>query len=123
MRTTGCGDHDVSPALERAHLLPHRSATVDGDNVDAGAARILVNGFRDLHRQFARGDEDQPARAPALTGGQRTIAAASAVRSGGLSGAGRRLRQQIASGKEQRNGLALHWRWLLVTECRHRRHE
>ena len=57
-RAAGRRDHDVGAALERANLLEHRGATVEREDREPAAARVFVNGFGDLHGQFARRDED-----------------------------------------------------------------
>ena len=41
-RAAGRGDDDVGAALERADLLRHRCAAVQGDDAEAGAARVFV---------------------------------------------------------------------------------
>jgi hypothetical protein len=61
-RTTGGGHRDVGAACERANLLIHRRAPVERHDRQRGPLRVFVNGFGYLHRQLARGHEDQAAR-------------------------------------------------------------
>src|SRR5690348_2990406 len=70
----------------------------------------------DLHRELARGDEDEnrgsgrPGR-----GGEESLEERDRE-GGGLAGAGGRLTQEVAAGQEVGNRLALDRRRLLVTE-------
>ena len=94
-------------------------AAVHGHDPNADALGVLVNRLRDLHRQLAGRDEHQPAGRPlglgvageALQQGQRE--------GGGLSGARRRLGEQIPAGDQQRDGFALDRGRLLVSERGH----
>jgi hypothetical protein len=119
-RPAGRGDHDVDTAVERADLLAHRRAAVDGHHVDVGAAGVLVNGLGHLHRQLARGHEHEPTRAaPAVCGRFEKPVQHRQRERGGLAGAGLGLRQHVAAGEQERDGLALDGRRLLVAERGH----
>ena len=116
----GGGDHHVDPAPERPELLADRLAAVDRKDVGIHATTISVDGLRDLHRQLARGDQDErerPARArpPQAPAGGEPLQ--DREREGGrLAGPRGRLRQHIAPGEEGRDRLELDRRRLLVPQ-------
>jgi hypothetical protein len=60
-RAAGRGDDDVGAALERADLLTHWRAAEDRHDGQCAAFGVFVERFRDLHRQLARGHEDEAA--------------------------------------------------------------
>src|SRR5207249_4713538 len=55
------GDDDIGAAVERADLLLHRGAAVERDDRESRAAGVAMNRLRDLHRELARGNEDNGA--------------------------------------------------------------
>ena len=60
-------DDDFGTAPQRADLLIHRRAAVDRYDDQAGALRVLVERFGDLHRQLARRHQHERA-GPAAVG-------------------------------------------------------
>ena len=125
-RAPGRGDDDAGAVLERSDLLLHRRAAVDGGHADAEPLRVLVNRFGHLHRELARRHEHEAAdvatrrRVSAVLG--ETLQHRQRER-GGLAGARRRLREEIAFRDEQWNRFALNGRRLFVAQRGHRARE
>ena len=113
------GDDDGCAALERADLRMHRSAAVQRQHAEADAFRVFVDRLGHLHRQLARGHEDQPARMSrrGLAGGDDLQHRQSEC--GRLARAGLRLPEQVAAAEQQRDRFTLHGRRLFVTEGGH----
>jgi hypothetical protein len=88
---------DVDPGVERADLVDHRCATVDGGQpeVPRGGERSQLVGH--LVGEFARGDEDERVR-PALARGGGQLDDRQAKREG-LAGPGLRFAADIAAGE------------------------
>src|SRR5207248_8984797 len=57
------GDDDVDAALELGALVTVADATEDGDGAQVGEAGEIAKGGFDLRGEFARGLEDEDARA------------------------------------------------------------
>ena len=93
-----------------------RRAAVHGHDRDADALGVFVDGFRDLHRQLARGHEHEAARVPPAVGVLKERLQHRQREGGRLAGAGRRLGQQILSGQQQRNRFTLDGSGFLVSE-------
>ena len=114
------GDDDVDAALERPKLRLHRRAAVDRQRDDAQRLAVLVHRLGHLHRQLARGHENQRAvRSRGSAFGSDEMQQRQRER-GGLSRAGRRLAEQVAPREQRRNRLALDGRGLFVPERRGR---
>ena len=116
-------DDDVGAALERPDLLHHRRAAVNGDDDDAGAARIFVGRFADLHGELTGWHEHKASRAPAeaLLAGAGICLFGEPMdhrqrERGGLTGAGRGLGEEVGTGEDQRDRRALDGRRLLIAE-------
>ena len=78
----GVATTTLRAALERAHLLEHRGAAVEGKHGQLAAPRVLVHRFGDLHRQLARRDEHEPRvrRRPRRRGSRDGAASAARTR-------------------------------------------
>ena len=114
------GDDDAGAAFERADLLRDRRAAVDRQHGDAEAPGVLVDRFRHLHRQLTRRHEHEPAGLLSPIGLAAEPLEHRQREGGGLAGAGGRLPEQILAGDQERDGLALDRRRLLVPERRDR---
>ena len=115
-RPAGRRHHDVGPALERADLLVHRRAAVEGHDAQAEPPRVLVDRLGHLHRQLARGDEDEGVRAAPGHALFRDPLQHRQRERRGLAGARRGLPEHVLPAEQDRNGLALDGRRLLVAE-------
>ncbi len=108
--STGCADDDVDRVAQGSELAIDRLPAIDRQNGRSARSAELMKGLRHLNRKLAGWGQHQRlriarfARQP-LQEWQR--------KSRGLSGAGLRLRDQIAAIKQQRYCLALHRRRLL----------
>ncbi|TPW10671.1 MAG: hypothetical protein FD127_3632 [Acidimicrobiaceae bacterium] len=111
---SGCGHHHVNAAVESLELSPDRLPAVDGQHPGAHVAAVLVHRLRHLHRELAGGHEDERDRSDSGIGVD--LLEHGQCEGGCLAGAGRGLAEQIATGEEQRDGLALDRRRLLVSE-------
>ena len=115
-RASGSRDDDVDAALEGAELLLHRLAAVDRQHARSHRSAIPVDRFGDLHRQLARGDEDQTTNR-ALVVCRRSDALHHREREGRrFAGACRGLPEHVAAREERRDGLALNIGRLLVAK-------
>ena len=121
-------DDDVDPALKGSQLKADRLAAVHGQHADRHFLAVAVDRLGDLHRELARGNEDQ--------GGNLAVASVRVVfsrvdepvehgqgKGRGLARAGGSLREDVLAGEEEGNGLALDGRRLLVAQLNERRHE
>ena len=112
-------DDDVDAALQRAQLLYDRLAAVDGQHAYVERTPVLVHGFRDLHREFARRDDDEAANAAFPIARALSDAVQERQREcGGLARSRRRLAEHVAAGEQRRNRLALNRRGFFVAESR-----
>ena len=116
-RAPRCGDNDVHTALQCPELRLHRCAAIDGQRNDSQRLPILVHRFGHLHRELTRRHEDQRAQPFARLRVRCDEMQEGECEGRSLSGAGRRLPQQVAALEERRNRLPLHRRGLLVTKC------
>ena len=106
-------DDDVDARAQASELAVVGLPAVDGEDGDVAGAAEVVDRLRHLHRQFARGGEDErlhlaPRGVDALHEGERE--------GGGLAGAGLRLREHIVPGEQQGDGLRLDGRGFLEAE-------
>ena len=113
--STRRADDDVDAPFERLQLAEDRLAAVHGDDLDTELAAVLEDRLGHLHRQLARRHEDEGG------GGRTTAPDRQRVQQregegGGLSGAGRRLPDEIATFDEVGDGFPLHRRRLFVAE-------
>ena len=86
-RRRGRGRGSAAPSARRRRAAPR----------EVRAARVLVDGFGDLHGQLARRHQDEPPRAPAARGCAMTAVDHRQRKGRGLAGAGAGLRQQVAA--------------------------
>ena len=113
-RPSGRGDNDVDAAIELLKLPVDRLAAVDRHDLDTQPPSVLEDRLADLHGKLTRRHEDQGDRFGWKTGvdefeyGQRERC--------GLAGTRRRLTEQVASGDQERDCLALYRGRLLVPE-------
>ena len=105
----GRGHHHVHVGLERALLLIHRHAAVDGDARDRGVVGEALHLVLDLHRQLARGRQHQRARAQrhGRRLGEEALEDRHQERRR-LAGAGFGAGDHVAAGQRQRDHAALH---------------
>jgi hypothetical protein len=115
-RATGRGDDDVDPALEHAQLILHRRAAIDRQHAHAERLAVLVHRLGDLHRELARGDEDERRRTLARIGVRRHQMQQRKRERRGLARARRGLAEHVATGEQRRDRFALHRRRFLVAE-------
>ena len=115
-RATRRRDHDIDPAAEAAQLLPDRLAAVDGHDPGAERLAIDVEGLGDLHGELAGRDDDEGAGAVGSGRADRDALEDRQREGRGLAGAGRRLGEDVAAAEQQRDGLALDRRRLLVAQ-------
>ena len=129
----GC-NHDVHATRQTGELRGDGLAAVHGDHAAADLAAVLVDGLGHLHRELARGREDQGGGpAAAAIAGHAAVAnvGASLTRlvhvdgerlenrqgeCGCLAGAGWGFGKKVAAGKQRRDGRGLHRGGLLVAE-------
>ena len=109
-------DDDVDPAAQAAQLLADRLAAVDRHDPDAERLAVGVERLGDLHRKLPRRDEDERRRAarPRLPDGDPAEDREGERRR--LAGPRRGLGEDVATGRQERDGLALDRRRFLVAE-------
>src|SRR5664280_1937144 len=113
----------VHAALQGPELRLHRRAPVNGEDADADLPAVPVNGLGELHRELAGRYEDED-RGRDSSFGLRSDAVEDRERErGGLPGARRRLRENVAPFEERRDRRALDGRGLLVAQGGERAHE
>ena len=117
-------DHDLRAAAQRADLVVHRRAAVDGHDVQVRSLRVLVQGLGDLHRQLARGHEHEGAGLAAIGPGvtRQPIEQRQRERRR-LAGAGCGQAEHVAAREQDGDGLALNRRGFFVAERGDRGHE
>ena len=123
-RAAGRGHDHLDAALQGADLLVHRRAAVDGHHGEPGVLGVLVDGLGHLHRQLARGHEDQGARCARLRGGrfEQTMEQRQCER-GRLAGAGAGLADDVPALEQHRNGGALNGGGFFVSQGQHGLHD
>ena len=109
-------DDDVDALLEGPQLAADRLAAVDRQHPRPEPAAVAVDRLGHLHRQLARGHQDQRARHRRARPSPRDPLQQRQGERGGLAGAGRRLAEQVPALEERRDGLRLDRRRLLVAE-------
>jgi len=119
-RAARCGNDDVDAALQGAQLRFHGCAAVDRQGDDAHRLAILVDGFRDLHGELARGHEDQCAESFAGFSGRCEDVQQGKREGRGLSGAGGRLAKHVFSCEKGRNRFALNGGGFFIPQCSER---
>ena len=119
-RTAGRGDDHVDAALQHAQLVLHRRAAIDRQRAHSERLPVLVHRLGDLHRQLARGHEDQRGGARAWIGVGGDEVQQRERERGGLSGSRCGLAKDVAAGEQRWDRLALYWGRLLVAERRER---
>ena len=123
-RAAGRGDHHLDAALQRANLLVHRRAAVDGYHREPGVLRVLVDGLGHLHRQLARRHEDHRPRGARLGGGRLEQAVEQRQgEGGGLAGAGAGLADDVPALEEHGNRGALDGGGFFVSQGQHGLHD
>ena len=115
-RATRRRDDDVHSALQCPQLRFHGCAAVDGQRDDPQCLAVLVHRFRHLHRELARGHENQGTQALARLGVWRDMMEQGQRERSGFPRTRRGLPQEIASSEQRRDRLALHGRRLFVAE-------
>ena len=109
-------DHYVDAARERAQLLAVGRAAEDRQHRDAQLAAVLVDGFRDLHRQLARRHQDQALDDPLSARIAPDPMDHGQCKCGRFAGSGGGLPEHVASGDQRWNCGLLNLRRLLVAE-------
>jgi hypothetical protein len=114
MTRPGRADDDVGAARQRAQLHHHALAAVDRQDVEAGhVVGVLLQGFGDLDRQFARRRQDQGLRHGAL---EVDLLQQRQGEGGGLAGAGLGLAEQVVAGQQHGDAGRLDRRGRLVAD-------
>ena len=113
---TGRRDDDLRTALEPRDLPVELGTAVDRHDRHAEPASVAVERLRHLHREFARRNEDERARLERPRGLPRVTLEERQRERRGLSGARRRLSEEVAPLEEGRRRLALDRRRFLVAE-------
>jgi hypothetical protein len=103
------GDEDLDPGAQRLDLWLHGDAAVDDRRAERHGPPVRPDALVDLHRQLARGDEDQGAHRMACGGERRVRVRPEAVEDrerecGRLAGTRLRGREDVASGEDERDG-------------------
>ncbi len=122
-------DDDVHTAPKLTQLHADRLAAVDRQHAGADALAVSMDRLGHLHRELARGHEDESrhlaigagrvkadiGRAACCAGERQAMQRRERER-GGLAGAGRRFGEQVAAFHQRRDRLALDRRRFLVPE-------
>ena len=118
-RATRRRNDDVRASPQGANLLIHRRSAVTRDDGQLRFLAVLVDRLGDLHRKFARGNEDQRPRAErlALAHGARQPVQERKRERRGLPRSRAGLRDDVAAGEEDGDRLALDRRRLFVPEA------
>ena len=113
--TTRCGHHNVCATTESIDLSTDVLTAVDRNATGAQMMSVLVDRFRHLHREFARGHEYQSLHRGTFASHVQAI---QDRQSEGrrLAGAGGCLTQEVSALDERRNRFALNRCWFLVAE-------
>jgi hypothetical protein len=111
-QTSRRGDHDVGAGAQLVVLPTVADAAKNHSGFQIGEARVIVDGGFHLRGEFARGFEDERARAGRVLPELRKDGQAER---GGLAGAGLRTADDVASGEHERDGAELDGRRLDVT--------
>ena len=106
-------------AAQGADLHVHRRAAVERSHGEIGAAGVLVQRLGDLHGQFARRHEHEPARGEALGALARQQFDHRQGEGRGLAGARAGHAEHVLAVEQHRDGFALDGGGLLVAERGH----
>ena len=111
-QTSRRGDDDVGAGVQLVVLPAIADAAKNDGGFQIGEARVIVNGGLHLRGEFARGFEDERARAGRVLAELREDGQGER---GGLAGAGLRAADDVASGEHERDGAELDGRRLDIT--------
>ena len=113
-------DDDFGAAPQRANLVIHRRAAIDGHDVQVRALRVFVQRLRHLHRELAcRHEHERADLAAAALAVARELVEERQRERRGLAGAGGGLAEHVAAGDQDGNGFSLDRRGLFVAERGH----
>lgn len=115
LESAGGGDDDVDTGAERTDLGRLADAAEDRDVSQGEVASVGAEALEDLHGEFARGAEDDGARATigrdracaGLSRGRREPAEDGHGEGAGLAGAGLGAAEDVLAGEDHRDGLGL----------------
>ena len=108
-QATGRRDEDLDPGAQRLDLRVHGDAAVDDGRAQRHGPAVGPDALIDLHRELARGHEDQGADRVAGRRERRVRVRPEAIEDrqrerGGLAGAGLGRREDVASGEDEGDG-------------------
>ena len=112
-QTSGRGHDDVRSRAQFVRLPAITDTAVNNGGFQIGEARVIVDGGFHLRGEFARGFEDERARAAGRV--RAELRKDGQGECGGLAGAGLRAADDVAPGKHERDGAELDGRRLDVT--------
>ncbi len=111
-QASGRGDDDVRAGAQGVRLLAITDAAINDGGAQIGEAGEIAEGGLDLRGEFARGFEDEHARAGRVLAEFREDGQGER---GGLARAGLRAADDVASGEHERDGAELDGRRFDVT--------